>query len=360
MTLRELDAVVVSNPRTFRYFSDHFPLLSVSPTRAWYVVIPKSGVPIACIPSIGRDDVLAESWITDVRTWSSPNPEDEGRSTLVNVLNELEVRQVGWESGREMRPAMTLSDYDAIRRALPGVAWLDAADLIWSLRAIKDESERSSIRAAIAAASAGFAAISAELRPGMTERDAARILTLSALNAGADAVPYLACGSGPGGYPSLTRAPTTRALHDGDVVSFDLGATVDGYWCDFNRNYALGTPHPTATAALRALSDVITAARAITRPGTSVATLRTTMETTLAAAGLPPSTGHGRWGHGVGLDFTEPPSLSTHDGAVLQPNMVITLEPLIVGHHTDPRLSLIAEDMLCITDTGHELLTTDQ
>jgi Xaa-Pro dipeptidase len=352
----DIDAVVISNPQSFRYFTNHLPLLSMSPTRAWYLVVPRTGEAVACVPSIGRDDLLTESWIQEHRTWKSPSPVDEGRSVLASTINEFGATKVAVEQGLEMRAAMSLGDYDGLRTALTHVTFVDAAHLIWSLRSIKDESEMSSMRAVIAAVQCAFAEVPSWLRPGMTEKQAARRFTVDVMTHGADAVPYLACGSGPGGYPSLTRTASDRVLENGDVIGFDLGATVDGYWCDFDRNFCIGTPPPPARRALDALEAAISSARLIYRPGGSVGELRRQMESAVRDAGFSTVAG-GRWGHGVGLDFTEPPSVNEHDDGVLRPGMVVTLEPLIIGHLPDTPLGLVAEEMLLVTEDGHELLT---
>jgi Xaa-Pro dipeptidase len=358
MGAHDVDTVLISNPNTFRYFTDHLPLLSVSPTRTWYLLVPAVGEPIVCIPSIGRDDFLYDSWIETCRTWKSPNAEDEGRSTVITAIQEISAKRIGVESGREMRPSMPLADYDAIRTSLPDVSFTDASALIWSLRSIKDATEVQSIKRVIAAVQAAFAELPHLLRPGITEHEAARQFTLSVMHNGADAVPYLACGSGPGGYSSLTRAASSRALEDGDIIGFDLGATVDGYWCDFDRNFMIGTPPAQTVRALSTLDLAVSTARQKYRPHTPVATLRTTMEAVIAQEGFRALTGSGRWGHGVGLDFTEPPSVGEYDDAVLQPGMVVTLEPLIIGHLADsPSLGLVAEEMFLVTDIGNEWLT---
>jgi Xaa-Pro dipeptidase len=358
MTSDSIDALVISNPNSFRYFSDHLPMLSVSPTRTWYLVVPRLGEPIACVPSIGRDDFLTESWITSVRTWKSPQPDDEGRTALAETLRDLGATRVAMEFGREMRPSMPLRDLDLLRAELAFVEWIDAAPLIWSVREIKDADELATMRRVITAVGRAFVDVAPQLRAGMTEQEAARLLTMSVMTHGADAVPYLACGSGPGGYLSLTRRASDRVIEDGDVIAFDLGATIDGYWCDFDRNFSIGTPSGETTRALLAMDAGMRAAQSILAPGASVAAIRTAMEKGVAEAGFAPLSGSGRWGHGVGLDLTEPPSISEADDAVLRAGMVITFEPLIVGHcRADPRLGLVAEDMFVVTDSGFEQLT---
>jgi Xaa-Pro dipeptidase len=357
MAREGFDAVLVSNPKTFRYFTGHHPQLSLSPTRPWYLVVPVSGEPIALAPAIGVADMRAESHIQDIRAWPSPNPFDEGRSLLEAVLADVSNERgcIGLELGREMRPNMPLADLDHCRAKFGDIQWADAAELIWRLRMIKDDGEVAKMRCAIAAAQAGFAEIGDVLKPGMSEHEAARHLKRLIMDAGADDVPYLACGSGPGGYLSLTRAAGDRRLETGDIIGFDVGAVVDGYWCDFNRNFAIGAFPQQSRQILDVLEAAITTACPLCRPGATAAALREAMQAVAEASGLAPSDA-GRWGHGVGLDFTEPPSLMMADDAGLLPGMIITLEPSLALPQ-DHQLMLVAEEMLLVTNDDPIMLT---
>ena len=51
------------------------------------MVVPATGKPVAVIPEIGRD-CMAATWIDDIRTWPSPDPEDDGVSLLMGALRE--------------------------------------------------------------------------------------------------------------------------------------------------------------------------------------------------------------------------------------------------------------------------------
>jgi Xaa-Pro aminopeptidase len=56
----------------------------------------------------------------------------------------------------------------------------------------------------------------------------------------------------------------------------------------------------------------------------------------------------------VGLDIHELPKLAAGDETVLQPGMVITIEP---GIYLPGRCGIRIEDMLLVTESGYELLT---
>ncbi len=88
MRAQRLDAILVMTEPEVRYFTGFLTPFWQSPTRPWFLVIPATGKPIAVIPTIGGT-VMERTWLDDVHTWSSPNPEDEGISILTDVLRSV-------------------------------------------------------------------------------------------------------------------------------------------------------------------------------------------------------------------------------------------------------------------------------
>ena len=80
-----LDALLVTSPQQVRYFTGFDSQFWESPTRPWYVVVPRDGMPIAVIPEIGASGMHA-TWLRDIRTWAAPNPQDDGVSLLASTL----------------------------------------------------------------------------------------------------------------------------------------------------------------------------------------------------------------------------------------------------------------------------------
>ena len=89
------------------------------------------------------------------------------------------------------------------------------------------------------------------------------------------------------------------------------------------------------------------------RAGTAVGEVAATVRDRSSSLGLA-SLGFGRLGHGIGLDATEPPSIAEFDGTILQPGMVITIEPAVV----DETGLYCAEQVLAIADGEPEVLST--
>jgi Xaa-Pro dipeptidase len=357
---RRITLAFISNPKTFYYLTGHKPLLSVSPTRPWYLVVPVADPLVACVPSIGVADIQSDNPELAVQAWASPDSGDEGLRLLRRVLAGLAKRGdvIGLELGREMRAVMPIADLDVLRTALPYLSFVDAADAIWETRQVKDHTELAAMRRAIASARHAFAAIAEELRSGISERNAARRFQILALEGGADSIAYLACSSGAGGYPSLTRTATDRTLCAGDIIGFDTGIVVDEMWCDFNRNFAIGDWPDDARHMQETLEAAIRHVAELIKPGVTASFLRRAMEDIVRERGFAPDTS-GRWGHGVGLDFTEPPSLTSHDATVLTEGMVITLEPSIAWSAPDASSTrmLVNEEMFLISADGSQRLT---
>ena len=201
--------------------------------------------------------------------------------------------------------------------------------------------------------SAAFEALPQSLRLGETERQNCMRLRIDLLRRGADTSPYLISGSGPGGYDSIIMGPTERVLGDGDVMIIDTGTTYDGYFCDFDRNFAFGDASDPAKQAYAVTFAATDAGFAAARPGASTSDVWRAMATILEAGG---SLGNnvGRMGHGLGMELTEWPSNTATDGAPLQPGVVLTLEP---GMEFAPGRQMVHEENIVITEDGARWLS---
>lgn len=354
MREHKLDALLVTSPPNFRYFSGFDSLFWESPTRPWFLVVPATGRCIAVVPEIGAP-VLEQGWIEDIRSWPAPRPADDGVSLLSGVLRSLPRRfgRIGLELGRESVLRMPHIDFMAIREQLRGIDLVDGSPCIWQVRRIKTPAEIAHIGAACQLVSDAFEALPQQLAVGRTEVEVCRDLTIDILRRGADTVPFIACASGPGGYAQIISRPGHRALQEGDVLIIDVGATIQGYFCDFDRNYGFGALSTAALNAQDAVWRATEAGIAAAVPGATTTDLWAAMMQVLEAAGMRGSN-VGRLGHGLGLQLTEPPSNMPGDETVLEPGMVITIEP---GMEYDAGKMIVHEENVVITTDGAQLLT---
>ena len=350
----EFDALVVTAAPNIRYFSGFDSQFWESPTRPWFLVVPLDGAPTAVIPEIGVPG-MALTCVGDIRSWPAPRPEDDGTSLLAATLANLPHRfgRMGAELGREMVLRMPIIEFETLRDSLPGFEFADGSPCLWDIRMIKTATEVACIDFICRIASDAYNALPEKLAIGDSERDACRRLRIDITERGADATPFMPGVAGPGGQSQIVCGPTDRALEDGDILFIDTGSTYDGYFCDFDRNYAIGTVSDEARRAHEAVWRATEAGLAAAVPGATTDDVWRAQSHVVEAAG---SIGNnvGRMGHGLGLQLTEPPSNRPGDGTVLRPGMILTIEP---GMEYAPGRMIVHEENVVITDDGNRLLT---
>ncbi|MCB1491751.1 MAG: aminopeptidase P family protein [Rhodobiaceae bacterium] len=350
MAAARLDALILTTEADVRWFSGFLTPFWQSPTRPWFLVVPASGKPVAVIPEIGRA-AMARTWLDDIRTWASPHPKDDGISLLADTLTGLAGAsgRIGLPMGRETHLRMPLADFGRLQRALPNARYADCTALLRGLRMRKSQREIEKIRHACQLAGQAFKRVPDIVHAGMPETEVFRAFRIACLEAGVDDVAYLVGGAGPGGYGDIISPPSSRPLADGDVLILDTGCTVDGYFCDFDRNYAVGSVVPEVHEAHAIVWESTEAGLAAAKPGATAADVYHAM-----ADHMPGTGSVGRLGHGLGMQLTEPPSLVPFDETVLEPGMVITLEP---GYDFAPGRAMVHEEVVVLGEDGAELLT---
>ncbi|OWJ98228.1 peptidase M24 [Pseudomonas sp. A46] len=354
MKKHELDALLITSPPNFRYFTGFDSQFWESPTRPWFFIIPAEGLCVAVVPEIGAP-LLKGSWIGQTLSWPAPRPSDEGVSLLSQALLALPRRfgRIGMEMGRESVVRMPVNDLFALKDSLKSSALVDGSPCIWNVRAIKSAAEVEYIRQSCTIVSDAFDKLPSHARCGQTEREITQALAIDILNGGAHALPFMASASGAGGYEQIISRPSDREIVNGDVLIIDVGATVNGYFCDFDRNYGFGSVADAALRTNEAVWDATEAAMAIAHPGTKVSELWRAMMNVLEPAGML-GNNVGRLGHGLGLQLTEPPSHMPGDDTILAEGMVITIEP---GMEYAPGKMIVHEENVHITSSGPVMLT---
>ena len=350
-----IDAVLLNTEPDVRYFSGYLTQFWQSPTRPWYLIVPQSGKPVAVIPSIGAD-CMGRTWIEDIRTWSSPHETDDGISLLAETLTATVggTARIGLMTGRETYFRAPLKDLERIREALPNVTWADATALVQGLRVIKSEAEIEKIRYIAEIASTAFEMVPEILQEGMSEIEVFRAFKIACLKLGADDVPFLVGGAGPGGYGDIISPPSERQLSNGDVLILDTGCIWDGYFCDFDRNFAVGDVSDAVHTAHEICWKATEAGIHAATPGATCADLFNAMNAVMVPHATASDGDVGRLGHGLGMQLTEFPSHTSWDKTVLEPGMVLTLEP---GYAFAEGKMMVHEENIVVRGSGAELLT---
>jgi Xaa-Pro aminopeptidase len=274
---------------------------------------------------------------------------------LAEALRELVPRHgsIGLAMGPGTHLRMPLADYERLRSAVAPRRFADATAVVRRVREVKSEAEIDRIRVACGVADRAFARLPEIAGTGIPLDAVFRQFQIACLEAGADRVAYLAGAAGPGGYVDVISPAAPTPLARGDVLMLDVGVVHEGYFCDFDRNVAIGRADDDVRHANGVLFGAIEAALAAIRPGMTAAALHMVMRKSIEQAGLIDS--GGRLGHGLGLQLTEWPSLMPGDETVLREGMVLKLEPGVVVR---PGRIMVHEEDLVLREDGAELLST--
>lgn len=350
MAAQNLDGLLVMTEAEVRYFTGFHSQFWQSPTRPWFVFIPATGKPIAVIPEIGAA-LMRNGWLDDIRSWSAPAPQDDGISLLHDLLQGC--TNIGLPKGHETALRMPLGDWERLIAGLPNLHIHDATAITQGLRQIKSQAEIDKLAHICAIGSASFERVPDFAHLGQPLDQVFRDFKCTALNQGADDVPYLVGGADQGGYADVISPPSARPLQNGDILMMDTGCTWDGYFCDFDRNWAIDHAPDTAKRAYDVLWRATEAGLNAARAGNTCRDLFNAMS---AVIGEMDDTGGdiGRLGHGLGMQLTETPSLAAFDTTLLRPNMVLTLEPSL---SYGAGQMMVHEENIVITDNGAKLLS---
>lgn len=353
MAAHNLSGLLLLTEAEVRYFTGFLTQFWQSPTRPWFLLIPAHGKPVAVIPSIGAE-TMERTWIDDIRTWPSPTPEDEGISLLGDTIHEvIEPGEIGLPMGPETALRMSLNDFDRLRAILDRHRIVGDQEIMRGLRQIKSPAEIEKIQYVCDVVFGVFERLPSLISVGMADMDVFRTFKIACLEGGVDDVSYLVGGAGPGGYGDIISPPSGRALQDGDVLMIDTGCVFDGYFCDFDRNYAIGEPSNDVRQAHETVWQATEAGFAAAMPGARACDLWQAMQDVLADGGAL-GNDTGRMGHGLGMQLTEWPSHMASDQTVIEENMVLTLEP---GMIFKPGKLMVHEENIAVTGEGARMLS---
>ena len=348
-----IDAIVITSPSNFRYFSGLDSNFWESPTRPWFLIISKNGKIKALVPSIGLS-AIEKTFIKDIEIWQSPNPKDEGTSLLKKIIQTFPKNaNIGFELGLETYLRMSINEFLEIKKKLKEYNFIDVTNIVWNLRKIKSDFEIKNIEKICSITSNVFDNFNNKIAPGMSEREIAKIFKRELIKSGADYIMYLSCASGVSGYNQIICNPTEKKLGDGDILIIDTGSTSNGYFCDFDRNFGFGNINQKSLDAYKKLWEATEKTLEIIKPGISCHEVYTSLAKNLYSNNVESKVG--RMGHGFGLQLTEPPSIMNEDNTILKKNMILALEPSIEVKND---LMLVHEENILITENGNRLLSS--
>jgi Xaa-Pro aminopeptidase len=249
---------------------------------------------------------------------------------------------------------LSVAEKKRLKAILPsGVRAKDTLGAVERLRLIKDGEELARIREAVNLGAKVFDRAVEVLRAGVTEVEVAAEMELVARRAGAEAMSFptiIASGlrsALPHGRASLQPIPS------GGFVVCDFGVILAGYCSDQTRTVWVGPVTEKGRHVYDAVREAQQAAVEAVRPGISVGNVDLAARDVLQKAKLAEYFTHST-GHGVGLEIHEAPRVAAGQKDLLEPGMVITIEP---GVYFPGEWGVRIEDMVVVTPSGCEVLT---
>ncbi|MFI5608827.1 type I methionyl aminopeptidase [Amycolatopsis sp. NPDC051903] len=168
--------------------------------------------------------------------------------------------------------------------------------------------------------------------------------------------------------------PGRYRLRDGDLLSIDCGAAVDGWHGDAAVSFVVGGADPADLALIAATEEALAAGIAAAQPGAKMGDISAAIGAVGRASGYGVTEGHG--GHGIGHAMHEDPPVPNDGrpgrGLRLRPGLVLAIEPMFtrggLDHYrhdpdgwtvrtTDGTRASHSEHTVAITEAGPVVLT---
>lgn len=249
-------------------------------------------------------------------------------------LNYLSYRQIKYRLRRE-------------------IALKPVAAIVEELRVRKDDEEIERIRSAVNLGSSLFDSALSAIHPGVTEAAVAGELEFAARKSGAEGMSFETIVAG-GARSALPHGrASAQPIPGNGFVILDYGVILAGYCSDMTRTVHVGPVSNKHRRMYDAVLEAQLASIEVVRPGVETGEVDRAGREKLKKAGYDSYFTHST-GHGVGIEVHESPRLARGQNQQLEPGMVVTIEP---GIYIPGEGGVRIEDMVLVTETGHEVLT---
>lgn len=272
---------------------------------------------------------------------------------LIKAIQEEDVSLLGYEFDH-----VTMDKFNQIcnlyqESCTSQLEFQNIDDILREYRMVKTEEEIEFIRKAEAIGDEAFAKVLPMLQAGMTEKQVAALLEYQMKSLGADGLSFDTIAAS-GVHSAMPHAvPTDKKLEEGDFLTMDFGCKYKGYCSDMTRTVVIGTASDKQKEIYQLVLNAQETVLKQVKPGMTGREVDAIARDMITEAGHGQDFGHGL-GHSVGLEIHENPSFSRRDEHVIQPGMVITVEP---GVYIEGFGGVRIEDVVCITEDGCENLT---
>lgn len=275
-----------------------------------------------------------------------------GKSTIFAVcdlINELKPQKMGYEADN-----LTVATFNKLQNNIDSHVTLQSTqEIVESLRYIKDQSEIEIIKQACGIVDKTYLAVLDKIKPGITEKDVALMIDTYMRKFGADKDGFdTIVASGPNSA-CPHASPTGRILQQGDFLTMDFGARFNKYNSDITRTVCIGKPSEKHKEIYQVVLDAQLKAINAIAPGKTGKEIDAVARDYIASKGYGDNFGHSL-GHSLGIQVHDGPGFSRLCNIILEPGMVITVEP---GIYIEDFGGVRTEDDIIVTKTGVEVIT---
>jgi Xaa-Pro dipeptidase len=341
-----LDVVVLNPGPTLPYMTNLHFHISERPVVACFA--PGSTPTLVC-PELERLKLEHAPFTLDAYSYSEHL--DSWQTAFTAALEHV---PPGSRVGVEDR-CLRVLELRFLERALPQAAFVSAESVLAALRMQKDDVEVATMTKAVKVAEQALSDTLPYVRPGVTEREINARLIQALLHHGSGGElpfqPIIAFGPNSANPHAV---PGDYAAREGDLILFDWGANVDGYFSDLTRTFALGEPSEELRNVYETVRKANEAGRAAGGPGVPAGHVDKATRDVIEAAGYGKYFVH-RTGHGLGLEVHEDPYIRSDNQQLLASGMTYTVEP---GIYLAGKGGVRIEDDMLVTADGCRSLST--
>jgi len=348
----ELDALLFMRSEVVRYITDFFikgyrPFFEVE----YFVLVPQGREPAVGYSS-GSDNYRLQlrSDIEDFRKLP-------GLENWHKVIEEM-LADYGLTKGRIGIDLLPCFVSDQLKAKFPGLEFVDANHLWTELTVVKHPKEIEYIRASLEITEIGIQVAMAESKPGAREIDVATEADYAMKKAGSEFNPTLTQIASGINAAIFERIATEKRIRYGDAVIIDITSSYRGYTGDGGRTVFAGGKVSAEQKKIyqicyRSLQEAIAAVK----PGAKCSDPDTTARRVIGDAG------YGRYehkfatGHQLGWGLHGSPGINRGVEYVMQPNMIMCLEPRITMFDRPEVGGVHMENAVLVTEGGCEVLT---
>lgn len=274
--------------------------------------------------------------------------DDAQTEALCELVDQLRVKELGFEEN-----FLQVSPYLKYLKRMSQYQFHPLSDIIEKMRMIKDLPEIEIMKKSAHIATHSFVQTLVSLKEGVSELAIAAQLNYNMRKNGAKKEGFdLIVTSGKRGI-LIHGSPSEKKIVKNELIIIDFGCIYDMYNSDCTRTVLLGN----ASQEQKNIYNIITHAQVETlqevKPGKRCCDLDSFARNLIEKSGYGSYFSHSL-GHGVGLDIHELPRLSLYDQTVLEPGMVVTVEP---GIYIPNVGGVRIEDTVLVTENGCQVLT---